>query len=334
MSLDLPLIWAGIIALAVLMYVLLDGFDLGIGILFPFFPDQHDRDLMMHTVAPVWDGNETWLVLGGAGLFAAFPMLYSTVLSALYLPLVLMLVCLIFRGVSFEIRAKANRTKHLWDLAFIGGSTGAAFFQGIALGAFLQGIPVVDGSFAGDAFGWLTPFSLLTGLGLVVTYALLGCCWLVAKTEGDLQRRLHRVVWPLTIVLLGFIVVVSLWTPLLNDAFARRWFTWPGIVLTSPVPLLVALVGWLFRRSLSRPPDVVPLLCAQAWFALCYAGLGISLWPMIAPPDITVWNAAAPAASQGFLLVGAVVLIPVILACTGYAYWVFRGKVRPGMHYH
>ena len=164
----------------------------GIGILFPFFPDEHERDVMMNTVAPVWDGNETWLVLGGAGLFAAFPMVYSTVLSALYLPLVLMLACLIFRGVSFEIRAKASRTKHLWDLAFIGGSAGATFFQGVALGAFLDGIPVADGRFSGDAFGWFTPFSMFTGVALVVTYALLGCCWLIAKTEGDLQRRLYR----------------------------------------------------------------------------------------------------------------------------------------------
>ena len=181
---DLTVAWAAIIALGVLMYVVLDGFDLGIGILFPFFPGEHDRDVMMNTVAPVWDGNETWLVLGGAGLFAAFPMLYSTVLSALYLPLVLMLACLIFRGVSFEIRAKASRTKHLWDLAFIGGSAGATFFQGVALGAFLDGIPVADGRFSGDAFGWFTPFSMFTGVALVVTYGLLGCCWLIAEDRG------------------------------------------------------------------------------------------------------------------------------------------------------
>jgi len=204
---DVTVVWAAIIALGLFMYVVLDGFDLGIGLLFPFFEARKDRDVMIDTIAPVWDGNETFLVLGGAALYGAFPVVYSTVLSALYLPLIFMLACLIFRGVSFELRAKANRTKHLWDLAFIGGSAGASFFQGIVLGAFLQGIPVVDGSYAGSAFGWLTPFSLLTGLGLVVTYALLGCCWLVAKTEGDLQRRLHRVVWPLTIVLLGFIVV-------------------------------------------------------------------------------------------------------------------------------
>ena len=201
---DVTTIWAAIIALGLFMYVVLDGFDLGIGMIFPFFPDDGERDLMINTIAPVWDGNETWLVLGGAALFAVFPVVYSTVLSALYLPIVIMLVCLIFRGVSFEIRAKATRTKHLWDLAFIGGSAGASFFQGVMLGAFLQGIPVTDGVFAGPSFFWLTPFSLLTGLGLMATYALLGCCWLIMKTEGDLQHRLHEVVWPLTLVLLAF----------------------------------------------------------------------------------------------------------------------------------
>ncbi len=255
---DVTVIWAAIIALGLFMYVVLDGFDLGIGIVFPFFPAEQERDLMMNTVAPVWDGNETWLVLGGAGLFAVFPIVYSTVLSALYLPLVFMLVCLIFRGVSFEIRAKARRTKHLWDLAFIGGSTGATFFQGVALGAFLQGIPVDGGRFAGDAFGWLTPFSLLTGLGLIATYALLGCCWLVAKTEGDLQRRLHRVVWPLTVVLLGFIAVVSLWTPLQDTNIAQRWFATGLFWRLLPVPFLVAGCAVLMRRAVREPHHTPP----------------------------------------------------------------------------
>jgi len=240
------------------------------------------------------------------------------------------------RGVGFEFRfrAETERGRIWWDRAFCAGSTIAAFCQGLVLGGLLQGIRVQDRAYAGGWWDWLTPFTVVCGIAVVAGYALQGACWLIWRCDGPLQERARRHARALAVVMLGFIVVVSLWTPLLNDAFARRWFTWPGIVLTTPVPLLVALVGWLFRRSLLRPPDVVPLLCAQAWFALCYAGLGISLWPMIAPPDITVWNAAAPAASQGFLLVGAVVLIPVILAYTGYAYWVFRGKVRPGMHYH
>jgi len=332
---DVTVIWAAIIALGLFIYVVLDGFDLGIGIVFPFFPDEKERDLMMNTVAPVWDGNETWLVLGGAGLFAAFPVVYSTVLSALYLPLIFMLACLIFRGVSFEIRAKANRTKHLWDLAFIGGSAGASFFQGIALGAFLQGIPVSDGAYAGGAFDWLTPFSLLTGLGLVATYALLGCGWLIAKTEGDLQRRLHRVVWPLTIVLLGFIVVVSLWTPLQEPAIAQRWFDAGIFWRLLPVPFLVAVCAFFMRRAVRGRHHNTPFMMALGLVLLGYLGLLVSLWPYAIPSSLTLWEAAAPRSSQMFTLVGASVIIPIIIGYTTMGYWVFRGKVRHGdAHYH
>ena len=332
---DVTVVWAAIIALGLFIYVVLDGFDLGIGIMFPFFPDEKERDLMMNTVAPVWDGNETWLVLGGAGLFAAFPVVYSTVLSALYLPLVFMLACLIFRGVSFEIRAKANRTKHLWDLAFIGGSAGAALFQGIALGAFLQGIPVADGSYAGGAFDWFTPFSLLTGLGLVVTYALLGCCWLVAKTEGDLQRRLHRVVWPLTIVLLVFIALVSLWTPLQEPDIAQRWFDAGIFWRLWPVPFLVAICTFFMRRAVRGRHHNTPFMMALGLVLLGYLGLLVSLWPYAIPSSLTLWEAAAPRSSQMFTLVGAAVIIPIIIGYTTMGYWVFRGKVRHGdAHYH
>ena len=332
---DITVVWAAIVALGLFMYVVLDGFDLGIGIVFPFFPDERERDLMMSTVAPVWDGNETWLVLGGAALFAVFPVVYSAVLSALYLPLVFMLVCLIFRGVSFEIRAKAKRTKHLWDLAFIGGSAGTAFFQGIALGAFLQGIPIDDGSFAGNAFGWLTPFSLLTGLGLIVTYALLGCCWLVAKTEGDLQRRLHRVVWPLTVVLLGFIAIVSLWTPLADPDVAARWFDSGLFWRLVPMPFLVALCAVFMYRAVRDRHHTTPFVLALALVLLGYAGLLVSLWPYAIPSSVTIWEAAAPKSSQSFTLVGAAIILPIILAYTTMGYWVFRGKVRHDeVHYH
>ncbi|WP_133645160.1 cytochrome d ubiquinol oxidase subunit II [Paraburkholderia flava] len=332
---DVTVVWAAIIALGLFIYVVLDGFDLGIGIVFPFFPDGRERDLMMNTVAPIWDGNETWLVLGGAGLFAVFPTVYSTVLSALYLPLIFMLACLIFRGVSFEIRSKANRTRHLWDLAFIGGSTGAAFFQGVALGAFLQGIPVVDGSYAGGAFDWLTPFSLLTGLGLVATYALLGCCWLIAKTEGDLQRRLHRVVWPLTVVLLGFIAIVSLWTPLQDPQIAARWFHDGLLHRLMPVPFLVAGCAFLMHRAVRGRHHMTPFFAALGIVLLGYVGLLFSLWPYAIPSSVTLWEAAAPRSSQVFTLIGASVILPVILAYTTLGYWVFRGKVRHGdAHYH
>ncbi|MGF6725496.1 cytochrome d ubiquinol oxidase subunit II [Paraburkholderia sp. GAS41] len=333
---DVTVVWAAIIALGLFMYVVLDGFDLGIGIVFPFFPDERERNLMMNTVAPVWDGNETWLVLGGAGLFAVFPVVYSTVLSALYLPLVFMLACLIFRGVSFELRGKANRTRHLWDLAFIGGSTGAAFFQGIVLGAFLQGIPLADGSYAGGAFDWLTPFSLLTGLGLVVTYALLGCCWLVAKTEGDLQRRLHRVVWPLTMVLLAFIVAVSLWTPLQEPVIAQRWFASGLFYRLLPVPFLVALCVFFMRRAVRDRHHKTPFVLALALVLIGYLGLLVSLWPYAIPSSMTLWEAAAPRSSQMFTLAGAAVIIPIILTYTTLGYWVFRGKVSHDdqHHYH
>lgn len=331
---DLTVIWAAIIAFGVFLYVVLDGFDLGIGIVFPFFPNERERDVMMGSVAPVWDGNETWLVLGGAALFGAFPLVYATVLSALYLPLVCMLVCLILRGVSFELRGKATRTKHLWDLAFIGGSTGASFFQGIALGAFLQGIPVKDGQFAGGAFDWLSPFTLLTGLGVVATYALLGCCWLVAKTEGDLQRRLHAIAWPLTLVLLAFIVAVSAWTPLQDAAVAERWFRSAWFVRMLPAPLLIAVCVTVMRRALLERRHTRPFVVALAFVAVGYAGLLATVWPYAIPATVTLWDASAPAVSLKFTLVGAVVILPIILGYTVLGYWIFRGKVRHGDHHY
>ncbi|MCW3481332.1 cytochrome d ubiquinol oxidase subunit II [Neisseriaceae bacterium JH1-16] len=328
--LDLSLIWAGIIALGVFVYVMLDGFDLGIGLLFPFFPAEQERDVMMNTVAPVWDGNETWLVLGGAGLFAAFPVVYSAVLSALYLPLTLMLVGLIFRGVAFEIRAKANRTRHLWDLAFIAGSATATFFQGVALGAYIQGIPVVNREFAGGGFDWLNAFSLFTGLGLLFTYAVLGCGWLIIKTEGELQRKMFALMRPLTALLLLMIAVVSLWTPLIDPAIAARWFDLPNLFYLLPVPVAVLLCAWGIFRAVARRREQAPYFLALAIAALGYAGFLISIWPHLIPPSVTLWQAAAPHSSQAFALVGALVIIPIILAYTALGYWVFRGKVRAG----
>jgi cytochrome d ubiquinol oxidase subunit II len=291
---------------------------------------------MLNSVAPVWDGNETWLVLGGGGLFAMFPLAYAVILPALYPAIIAMLLALVFRGVGFEFRFRAAtaRGRAAWDAAFLSGSALAAFCQGLVLGGLLQGIRVVDRVYAGGWWDWLTPFTLLCGIAVIIGYAMLGACWLIWRTEGLLQHRCRRHARVLAAATLGCIVAVSLWTPLLNPMFAQRWFGWPGIVLTSPVPILVAAVGWAFWRGLARGRQLTPLLCAQAWFVLCYVGLGISLFPVIAPPSITIWDAAAPPSSQGFLLVGAAVLIPIILAYTGFAYWVFRGKVRPGMHYH
>jgi len=334
--LDLPLIWAGLIAFAVLAYVVMDGFDLGTGILFAVEYTEDDRNVMVNSIAPVWDGNETWLVLGGGGLFAVFPLAYSVIMPALYPTIIGMLLALVFRGVAFEFRFRAvtpgGRTA--WDLAFFGGSVVAALCQGLTLGGLLQGIHVVNGAYAGGWFDWLTPFTVLCGVATVFGYALLGACWLVWRTEGPLQSRARRNAGILGVVTLLFIVAVSIWTPLLNPVFAQRWFGWPGILITSPVPVLVALLTAGFAWGLWKQHHLTPFLCALGWFVLCFAGLGISLYPNIVPPDISIWDAAAPASSQAFLLVGASVLIPIILAYTGYAYFVFRGKVTTDVHYH
>jgi cytochrome d ubiquinol oxidase subunit II len=317
------------------MYVVMDGFDLGIGMLFPFVPARRDRDVMMNTVAPVWDGNETWLVLGGEALLAAFPVAYAIILSALYLPLVFMLVGLIFRGVAFEFRFKAREhERHIWDKAFIGGSYVAAFFQGVSLGAFLNGIPVSGRSYAGGVLDWFSPFPLLAGVGVIIAYTLLGSTWLIMKTEGDLLGRMVQVARPFAGLLLLAIVAVSIYTPLRHHEVAERWFSFPNIILLAPVPLLVLAAIVLLLRSLRRNPHRVPFVMALALIFLGYSGMAISIWPHIVPPTISIWEAASSPASQGFLLVGTLFIIPFILMYTMWAYWVFRGKVRHGEGYH
>ena len=325
---DLSLIWLVIIAVGVFIYVVLDGFDLGIGLLFPLFPDKEDRDVMMNTVAPVWDGNETWLVLGGACLLAAFPVVYSAVLSALYLPLIMMLVGLIFRGVAFEIRAKANRTQPLWDLAFIGGSALATFCQGVALGAYIQGIRVEQREFAGGGMDWLSPFSLFTGVGVLVTYAMLGAGWLLIKTDGRLQSRLYQLMRPLTLVFLLVIALVSLFTPMVDPAIATRWFSTPNVYCLLPLPIAACLCGIGIWCALSRKQEYRPYWLTLLMVALGYIGFLISIWPHLIPPSVTLWEAAAPASSQRFALYGVAIILPIILAYTALGYWVFRGKVR------
>ena len=331
---DVAVIWAAVIALGLFMYIVLDGFDLGVGMIFPFFPSEGERDMMMHSIAPVWDGNETWLVLGGAALFAAFPMAYSVALSGLYLPIIFMLVCLIFRGVSFELRGKANRTKNLWSLAFICGSAGAAFFQGVILGAYLHGIPVTNGTFSGDPFFWVTPFSFFTGMGLMVTYTLQGATYLVLKTDGDLQKRLHALVWPLTLALLGFVVAVTVWTPLADAQVASRWFDSSFRYRLYPVPVLVAITTVLMYNAVKHRHDAAPFVLCLILILLGYIGLLVSIWPYAIPNSVTLWEAASPRSSQLFALVGAVIIIPVILVYTTAGYWVFRGKVEGGSQYH
>ncbi|MDZ4019998.1 cytochrome d ubiquinol oxidase subunit II [Pseudomonas sichuanensis] len=335
MGIDLPLIWAVIIIFGVMMYVVMDGFDLGIGMLFPFVQDERDRDVMMNTVAPVWDGNETWLVLGGAALFGAFPLAYSVVLEALYLPLILMLVGLIFRGVAFEFRFKARANKrHIWDKAFIWGSLVATFFQGVALGAFIEGFKVVDRKFVGGYLDWLTPFTLFSGLGLIVAYTLLGCTWLIMKTEGPLQQKMHDMARPLALVLLAVIGIVSLWTPIAYPQIADRWFSMPNLVWFMPVPLLVMVTFYGLLRAVARNAHYTPFLLTLVLIFLGYSGLGISLWPNIIPPSISIWDAAAPPQSQGFMLVGTLFILPFILGYTYWSYYVFRGKVSHEDGYH
>ncbi|BBU46824.1 cytochrome d ubiquinol oxidase subunit II [Pseudomonas monteilii] len=335
MGIDLPLIWAVIIIFGVMMYVVMDGFDLGIGMLFPFVKGEQDRDVMMNTVAPVWDGNETWLILGGAGLFGAFPMAYAVVLEALYLPLVLMLIGLIFRGVAFEFRFKAKADKrHIWDKAFIWGSLVATFFQGVALGAFLEGFKVVDRHFAGGTLDWLTPFSLFCGLGLIVAYTLLGCTWLIMKTEGPLQQKMHDMARPLALVLLVVIGIVSLWTPIAYPQIADRWFSMPNLIWFMPVPLLVLVTFYGLLKAVARNAHYTPFLLTLVLIFLGYSGLGISLWPNIIPPSISIWDAAAPPQSQGFMLVGTLFILPFILMYTFWSYYVFRGKVTHEDGYH
>ena len=340
MDLDLSLIWVLIIGFGLMMYVVMDGFDLGIGILFPFIKGAADRDTMVNTVAPVWDGNETWLVMGGAGLLAAFPLAYAVLLSALFIPLVLMLMGLILRGVAFEFRFKAVEAhRPYWDIAFAGGSYIAGFFQGAALGAFINGFVVTGPSYGGGALDWLTPFSVFTGVGVILCYALLGSTWLTMKTGGALQGRMIAFARRIVPALLVGIAVVSLWTPLTHPEIAGRWFSVPNIFYFAPVPLLVLASSFQLMRLLTggaegTVPHAGPFLLALFLLFLGYSGLAISLWPNIIPPGVSFRAAAAPAQSQAFALVGAVIIIPIILGYTAWAYYVFRGKVSEGEGYH
>ncbi|BCK76587.1 cytochrome bd ubiquinol oxidase subunit II [Acetobacter aceti NRIC 0242] len=332
----LPVIWTVILAAAILIYVILDGFDLGIGMLFAVERDRGRRDVMVNTVAPVWDGNETWMILGGATLYGVFPGAYSTLLPALYLPILLMVLALIFRGVAFEFRimTRDSGRSALWDLAFFGGSAIAAFCQGAILGGIIQGVSVTKGAFNGGPLDWLTPFSILCGLSVMCGYALLGACWLVWRTTGVLEASCRFWARRLAIGLFLGIIAVSLWTPMLHEPYLVRWTDWPNIVFVAPVPLLVMLLGFLFVRGLQREHPVTPFLCALGWFFLCFTGLGISIFPYMVPPSLTLWDVSSPPSSQAFQLVGTAILLPIILTYTIYSYRVFRGKVTEADAYH
>lgn len=331
---DLPTIWALILAFAVFTYVVLDGFDLGIGIVFPLLGTDENRAKAMNSVAPVWDGNETWLILGGGGLFAAFPLAYAVLMPALYAPMIAMILALVFRGVAFEFRWRDPAHGFFWDRGFHLGSLVATCAQGIVLGTIVQGIEVEGRSYSGGWWDWVSPFSIMCGLALTAGYGLLGTTWLVFKSTGDLRERAYVLARIGGIATLVFIGVVSLWMPFLSPEIAARWFTFPQVAFVLPVPTLTAGLSAVLAWGLITKRDAVGFPASIGLFGLCFAGLGIGLYPYIVPRAISIQEAAAPDASLQFMLIGALILLPMILAYTGYSYWVFRGKVDPDAGYH
>ncbi len=325
--LDLPLIWYALISTAVFLYVLLDGFDLGVGVLFPFAPTDQCRDTMMNSVAPFWDGNETWLVLGGGGLLAAFPLAYAVIMPAFYIPVIAMLLGLIFRGVAFEFRFKANQnTRWIWDYSFHFGSLAAAFMQGVIIGAFVQGVEVSGRSYAGGAFDWLNAYSLMTGAALVFGYALLGATWVVMKTDEQTQQWARMAAARVLGALVFFMVMVSVFMPVINADIRNLWFSLPNVFFLAPLPAISLILSVFIWRDLKEGSEYRPLLFSFGIFLTGYLGLAISMWPYLVPFDITFRQAAAAPASQSLLLVGTVVLLPVILGYMAYCYYIFRGK--------
>jgi len=328
----LPLLFAGLLAFIVIMYVILDGFDLGIGILFPFTRSEQERDHMMNSIAPVWDGNETWLVFGGAMLYGAFPVVYGLILPILYMPIMLMLTALIFRGVSFEFRFKADTTKILWNWLFAIASIAAAFFQGVVLGCFVQGFSVNRAALTINDTNWLTPFSFLTGIALVCGYGLLGATWMVIKSEKSLQQRMRHYAKGLLVLVSIFLVFVSIWTPLHSTETFNRWYSFPNILLLSPLPTITAFMVFLTWRNLSSNSEIKPFIFSIVIFLCSYCGIAVSVYPYLIPHQITLWDAAAPDATLIFILIGVSIMLPVLLVYTLYAYHVFRGKTSGGYH--
>jgi len=334
MVLDLVPLWTILIALAVFYYVVFDGFDLGVGMLYGLLRGDAARATVMNSIAPVWDGNETWLIFGGLGLLTAFPLAFAIIIPAVYFPILMMLLALVFRGVAFEFRFKHLGLRRLWDAAFCGGLLIATFAQGVVLGAFIQGFKVDGRQFAGTSFDWLAPFPLATGLALMFGYGLLGACWLILKTEGELQDWARRAASICLVAVLAAIAGVSIWTPLAHPDIAQRWFSWPNIAFLSPVPIITALIAIGEWEALRRRHELTPFLGAIALFLMSFIGIAISLWPLIVPYRYTLWEAASSPSTQAFLLIGTLFLLPVILMYTAWSYWVFRGKARATVGYH
>jgi cytochrome bd ubiquinol oxidase subunit II len=332
--LDFVPLWTLILGLAVFFYVLLDGFDLGVGILYRFLPDKESRALAMNSIAPVWDGNETWLVLGGLGLLAAFPLAFTIIMPAVYFPILVMLLALIFRGVAFEFRLRDAKHLTFWEYGFSYGSAAATFAQGAVLGTLIQGVAVEGRNFSGASFDFLTPFTVFSGLALMAGYALLGACWLVMKTTGVLQERARRyALWCLYGVVAA-IAAVSVWTPLVHPYVAERWFSWPNMLYLAPIPALTGVLMLWVWRALRRNKEMAPFVGSAGIFVLSYAGIAVSLWPYIVPYELTLWQAASAPDTQAFLLIGTMFLLPIILMNIGWSYWVFRGKVQADIGYH
>ncbi|RMX21144.1 cytochrome d ubiquinol oxidase subunit II [Legionella jordanis] len=328
----LPFIFAALLGFIIIMYVILDGFDLGVGILFPFTERERDRDKLMNSVAPVWDGNETWLVFGGSMLYGAFPIVYGLLLPILYMPIMLMLIALIFRGVSFEFRFKADRSKQLWNWIFAMSSIAAAFFQGVILGCYVKGFPIIEETMTINDTDWLTPFSLLTGIALVCGYALLGSTWMLMKSQGRLQVRMAHLAKGFLVLVSLFLVFVSIWTPLHNEEIFYRWYSFPNFLLLSPLPLGTAVLVVMAWKSISKLQEIRPFLFSIGIFLCAYVGIGISVFPYLIPHRVDIWEAAAPNSTLLFILVGVAILLPILLTYTAYAYHVFRGKSEEGYH--
>jgi cytochrome d ubiquinol oxidase subunit II len=331
---DLVPIWTLILGIGVFMYVALDGFDLGVGMLYNFAPDRQARSLLMNSIAPIWDGNETWLILGIVGLLAAFPLAFAIIVPAVYFPILIMLLALMFRGLSFEFHYRDGEARTFWDFGFAYGSALATFAQGIVLGSFIQGYKVEGRQFAGSTLDCFTPFTLFCGLALMAGYCLLGAGWLVLKTEGDLQAWARKAGRRCLYATVLAIAVVSIWTPVTDPYIAARWFAWPNIAYLAPVPLITAALVIFVWRAFDGRSEASPFFGSLGLFVMSYAGIAISLFPMIVPRHFTLSQAAASPSTQAFLLVGTLFLLPTVLIYTAWSYWVFRGKVRADIGYY
>ena len=329
----LALAWCGIIAFGIIMYVLLGGFDLGIGIMSIFFRKEEERDLLISTILPVWDGNQTWLVFGGAALYGAFPLAFSEILPIMYIPILLMVISLLFRGIAFEFRLKAIKTKPLWDYCFFIGSIFAVIAQGLILGTFVQGFTIQPTSELSNFHEWLNPFGIGCALGLISGYSLLGANYLIIKTTGNLQEKCFSISSKMQyIILLGFIMV-SVWSPFLDPAIMERWLNLKNMPFLAILPFITLILFFLHRYAIKNKLEHAPFWCVIGMFLMCYIGFIISIYPYIVPRKITYLEAAADRSSLLFMLIGACIMLPPLLYYTYHSYKIFSGKVTKKLGY-